>query len=71
MIKSIVSSVSHRISRLSANETIVRQNENYYNQALERAGYVEKIEYLGKNKQDKGRIKIDERKKGDKSDRIK
>ena len=38
--------MSTRISRLSANEDIFRANEEYYNEALARAGFSEKIEYL-------------------------
>ena len=34
VIKAIVNSVSNRISSLSANEEIFRQNEDYYNEAL-------------------------------------
>ena len=46
VIKSIVKSVSNRITRLSANKEIFEQNQEYYNSALERAGYLDKIEYL-------------------------
>ena len=48
VVKSIVKSISNRISKLSANEGIFKRNENYYNEALTRAGYEERIEYQGK-----------------------
>ena len=53
-VKSIVKSVSTRISRLSANEDIFRANEDYYNGALARAGFSEKIEYLVQEKGQEG-----------------
>ena len=46
VIKSIVKAVSHRISSLSANSSIFEQKQEYYNQALARAGYSDKIVYI-------------------------
>ena len=46
--------MSTRISRLSANEDIFRANEDYYNGALARAGFSEKIEYLVQEKGQEG-----------------
>ena len=57
--KSIVKSVSTRISRLSANEGIFRSHEDYYNEALAKAGYSDKILYLDKQKRVDCRNKVD------------
>ena len=46
ILNSIVKSVSNRISKLSANIEFFKLNEDYYNEALGRAGYKEKIEYM-------------------------
>ena len=56
--KSIVKSVSTRISRLSANESIFKSNEDYYNEALAKAGYSDKILYLDKQKRVPSKIKF-------------
>ena len=50
VIESVVNSMSHRISKLSANEEIFRNNADYYNQALKREGYNETIEYMSDEK---------------------
>ena len=62
IIKQLVKSISNRISKLSANEEIFKQNEEYYNEALRRAGYEDKIEYLDNErmrlKDDPGRERL-------------
>ena len=49
VIKSVVKVISHRISKLSANNQIFNDNAEYYNKALARAGYVEKIQFNNNN----------------------
>ena len=46
--------MSSRITRLSADREIFEQNQEYYNSALERAGYSDKIEYMGVDEVDRG-----------------
>ena len=46
MFNSVVKAVSYRISKLSANKQIFDNNAGYYNQALAKAGYTERIQFI-------------------------
>ncbi|XP_052823602.1 uncharacterized protein DDB_G0287625-like [Octopus bimaculoides] len=46
IFKSIVKTISDRLTKLSLNHDIFKSNSHYYNEALSRAGYDQKISFL-------------------------